>query len=36
MTDLTGYEPTDTYQVGAAVAANAGPTVVGVIFQENW
>lgn len=36
MTVLTGYEPTDTYQVGAAVAANAGPTVVGVIFQENW
>lgn len=36
MTELTGYEPTDIYQVGAAIAANAGPTVVGVIFQENW
>ena len=36
MTALTGYAPVDCYQIGAAVAANAGPTVVGVIFQENW
>lgn len=35
MTVLTGYEPAGAYQIGAAIAANAGPTVVGVIFQEN-
>ena len=35
LTGLLGYGPTDTYQIGAAVAANAGPRVVGAIFQEN-
>lgn len=35
MTELVGYPPVDNYQIGAAIAANAGPTVVGVIFQEN-
>ena len=34
MTDLLGYPPVDDYQIGAAVAANAGPRVVGVIFRE--
>ena len=36
MTELLGYEPADFYQIGAAVASNSGPTLVGVIFQENW
>lgn len=35
MTELVGYAPVDEYQIGAAIAANAGPTVVGVIFQKN-
>lgn len=35
MTELVGYPPVDAYQIGAAIAANAGPTVVGVIFREN-
>lgn len=34
MTEMLGYPPVDAYQIGAAVAANAGPTVVGVIFRE--
>lgn len=34
MTRLLGYEPVDFYQIGAAIAANAGPTVTGVIFKE--
>ena len=33
MTELLGYGPTGEYQIGAAVAANAGPKVVGVIFN---
>ncbi|MGN0395952.1 MAG: DegV family protein [Coprococcus sp.] len=32
MTDKLGYGPTDCFQIGAAVAANAGPKVVGTIF----
>lgn len=34
MTEALGYAPTDFYQIGAAVTANAGPRVVGVIFRE--
>lgn len=34
MTRLLGYAPVDFYQIGAAIAANAGPTVTGVIFKE--
>ena len=34
MTRLLGYEPVDFYQIGAAIASNAGPTVTGVIFRE--
>ena len=34
MTRLLGYAPADFYQIGAAIAANAGPTVTGVIFKE--
>ena len=34
MTEKLGYGPVDCYQVGAAVAANAGPKVVGVIFDR--
>ncbi|WP_418475191.1 DegV family protein [Frisingicoccus sp.] len=34
MTEALGYGPTDFYQIGAAVAANAGPRVVGTIFRE--
>lgn len=33
MTEKMGYGPTETYQIGAAVAANAGPEVIGVIFS---
>ena len=36
MTELAGYAPADVFQIGAAVASNAGPTLVGVIFQENY
>lgn len=33
MTRRLGYPPADFYQIGAAVATNAGPTVSGVIFR---
>ncbi len=33
MTERLGYGPTDFFQIGAAVAANAGPKVVGTIFN---
>ncbi len=33
MTDLLGYPPTGAYRIGAAVATNAGPKVVGVAFN---
>ncbi len=32
MVQELGYEPTAVYQIGAAVAANSGPRVVGVAF----
>ena len=32
MTKLVGYPPSDSYQIGAAIAANAGPEIVGVSF----
>lgn len=32
MVQRLGYEPAATYQIGAAVAANAGPKVAGVAF----
>lgn len=34
MTELLGYPPVDFYQIGAAIATNAGPRVVGVILRE--
>ena len=34
MIERTGYEPADIYQIGAAIASNSGPRVVGVIFRE--
>lgn len=34
MVEKLGYEPEATYQIGAAVAANAGPRVVGVAFAR--
>ena len=34
LTEKLGYGPVDCYQIGAAVAANAGPKVVGVIFDR--
>ena len=34
MTEALGYAPTEFYQIGAAVAANSGPRVVGVIFRK--
>lgn len=34
MTQLTGYPPAACYQIGAAVAANAGPKVVGTGFSR--
>ncbi len=33
MTDKLGYGPTESYQIGSEVAANAGPKVVGVSFN---
>ncbi len=30
--DALGYEPSSVFQTGAAVAANAGPRVVGIAF----
>lgn len=33
MTDRLGYGPSDYFQIGAAVAANSGPKVVGTIFN---
>ncbi|MDO5147245.1 MAG: DegV family protein [Eubacteriales bacterium] len=38
ITERLGYGPTGYYQIGAAVAANSGPKVVGTIFQskEEW
>lgn len=34
MTDAVGYPPEDAYEIGAEIAANAGPTVVGVIYYK--
>ena len=34
MVQQLGYEPTAAYQIGAAVAANAGPRVVGAAFTR--
>lgn len=34
MTQKLGYAPTSAYQIGAAVAANAGPKVAGVAFTR--
>ena len=33
MTQKLGYGPTGVYQIGAAIAANAGPRAVGVSFD---
>ena len=33
MEQAVGYPPADSYQIGAAVACNAGPKLVGVIFR---
>ncbi|RGS44257.1 DegV family protein [Coprococcus eutactus] len=33
MTEKVGYGPSDYFQIGAAVASNAGPKVVGTIFN---
>lgn len=34
MTEHLGYPPADLYQIGAEIAANAGPKVVGVMFYH--
>lgn len=34
MTNKVGYPPVDIYEIGAEIAANAGPKVVGVIFYK--
>ncbi len=34
MTETVGYPPVECYQIGAAIACNAGSRVVGVIFRE--
>lgn len=34
LTPKTGYEPEAVYKIGAAVAANFGPRVVGVSFTR--
>ena len=33
MTEKLGYGPTGYFQIGAEVAANAGPRIVGVAFD---
>jgi fatty acid-binding protein DegV len=33
MAAALGYPPADTYQIGAAVAANAGPKSAGVMYR---
>lgn len=33
MTEKLGYGPTECYQIGAEVAANAGPRIIGVVFD---
>lgn len=33
MTAQVGYEPTDAFQIGSEIASNAGPKVMGVIFN---
>ncbi len=33
MLQKLGYEPSDIYQIGAAVASNSGPRVVGIAFN---
>ena len=33
LTERLGYGPTGAYQIGAAIAANAGPRAVGVSFD---
>ena len=35
MTKKLGYPPADSFQIGAAIAINAGPLVVGVIFKSS-
>lgn len=35
MVEKVGYPPVDYYRIGAEVAANTGPQVVGVIFYRN-
>ena len=34
MTQKLGYPPDNFYQIGAAIAVNAGPRVVGVVFKK--
>lgn len=34
MTERLGYPPADLYQIGAEIAANAGPRLVGVIYYR--
>lgn len=34
MTQKLGYPPEDFYQIGAAIAVNAGPRVVGTVFKK--
>lgn len=34
LTKKLGYPPAEMYQIGAAIAINAGPTVVGAIFKR--
>ena len=34
MVEQLGYEPAAVYQIGAAVAANSGPRVVGAAFTR--
>lgn len=35
LTKKIGYPPVEFYQIGAAIAINAGPKVVGAIFKRN-
>ena len=34
LTQMLGYPPAGNYQIGAAIAANAGPKIVGAAFAR--
>ena len=35
-TEYFGYPPVSLYRIGAAIAINAGPKVIGIIFDSDY